>query len=168
MKVAFKTDPELSVLHAAAAVAVCSEVDAKFDQALSATIAVVNQRLALAELDVGRFWETLVSAPAGDDAARVERALVRAGCSELGVDSLAPAVLGRLADARLAVRQQFPKLAEQLPLRAGPLRSLWEASGPGLLRQVARRTVAQVIPPRTTIHLVQPVRGGDGGLLEEV
>jgi hypothetical protein len=168
MKLAFKTDPELSFYQAARIVATeSSSVDPKMDQAVGEAVRVINQRLELAEIDPGRFWDGLLSLHPREEAARVEAALLEAGCAELGIDSLAPALRGRLADARLAFRERFPKLAEQLPLRAGPLRGLWEATGPGLLRQIGRSTIAQLVPRRAQLLLVQPARGGDGDLLAE-
>lgn len=166
MRVLWKTDPELSALHAAAVVASgAAVVDAKFESALSGPVASINERLEMSETLVAEFWRQLLAASVADDGAGVETALLSAGCPELVMDAVATAVLGRLADARLALAEQFPKLRDQLPLRARPLRELWEATGPGLLRELGRRTSEKIIPARTTIHLVQPVRGGDGGLL---
>lgn len=166
MKVLWKTDPELSALHAAAVVAAGGAVvDAKFEAALGGPVAAINERLEMSETQVAEFWRHLLTSSGAEDAARVETALLAAGCPELVMDSVATAVVGRLADARLALGEQFPKLRDQLPLRARPLRELWEAHGPGLLRELGRRTSEKIIPPRTMIHLVQPVRGGDGGLL---
>lgn len=173
MKLVFKTDPDLSFLHAIAVVATTgATIDEKLEAAVREPAAVINERLELAELSVGNFWQSLVAGPASHDSARIElarieRSLMAAGCAELGIDSLSPVVSGRLADARLAFRERFPKLADQLPLRARPLKELWEATGPGTLRQIARRTVDTLIPPKTTLHLLQPVSGGGGGLLEE-
>ena len=167
MKLVFKTDPDLSLLHAVSTVGLgLSTIDEKLTAAIRAPVQQINDRLDISELDTWQFWHALVTAPTSDDPARVEHALLRAGCSELAIDSIAPAVLGRLTDARLAFRGRFPKLAEQLPLRAGPLRDLWDSSGPGLLREIGRRTIATLIPPKTTLLLVQPIRGGDGGLLD--
>jgi hypothetical protein len=143
-----------------------STIDEKLTAAIQTPVQQINDRLDISELDSWRFWHALVASPTSDDPARVEHALLRAGCSELAIDSISPAILGRLTDARLAFRGRFPKLAEQLPLRAGPLRDLWDSSGPGLLREIGRRTIATLIPPKTTLLLVQPIRGGDGGLLD--
>jgi hypothetical protein len=167
MKVVFKSDAELSVLHALAVVALSQPcIDGKLETLLSPAAAVVNDRLELAELDVSVFWQSLVRGAGSSDTARVEVALLQAGCSELGVESLMPAILGRLGDARMAMRERFPKLKEQLPLRSGPLRDLWDATGPGLLREIGRRTIEKLVPARTHVLLVQPVRGGDGDLLD--
>ena len=169
MKLQFKTDPDLSFLRACAVVATSGRaVDPKIEQATREAALVINERLDLAELNLQAFWQAMVGLGTIAEEVRVERSLLAAGCAELGVDSLAPAVRGRLADARLAFREQFPKLADQLPLRARPLKELWEASGPGTLKEIGRRTVAKLIPPRVTVHLIQPVRGGDGGLLMDI
>lgn len=166
MKIVWKTDAELSVLHAAAVVAAGhAVVDNKIDMALARPVALINERLEMAEASVPGFWAALVASTATDDAARVEQSLLAAGCPELGVDSVAMAILGRLADARLAMGEQFPKLRDQLPLRARPLRELWEATGPGLVRELGRLTIDQMIPPRVTVRLTQPVRGGDGNVI---
>jgi hypothetical protein len=168
MKVIFKTDPELSVLHAAAVVGLGQAVvDDKVRAALAGAVENINDRIDMAELDPEIFWKTLVASGADDETVGVEMALARAGCSELVIDTISPAIVGRLADIRMAMRGRFPKLAEQLPLRAGPLKELWEATGPGLLRDIGRQTIKQLIPAKTTLLLVQPVRGGDGGLIEQ-
>jgi hypothetical protein len=166
MKVVFKTDPDLSAIHAAAVLGSgLPTIDDKLATALGRPVRQINDRLELADLDAPQFWRTMVACKAGTDGERVGNALLDAGCSELAVDSISPAILGRLTDIRVAVKDRFPKLADQLPLRAGPLRGLWEANGPGLMRQIGAQTVATMIPSRIHLMLVQPIRGGDGGLL---
>lgn len=165
MKVQFKTDPEQSFFHAMCVVALDQRaVDMRLETVLQPIARVLNERLELAEISVPKFWESLECVAAESEGARVEQALIHAGCAELGVDMIAPAILGRLADARLGFREAFPKLAEQLPLRARPLRDLWDTVGPGLLREIGRRTVEKIIPQKSLVHLVQPARGGDGGV----
>lgn len=168
MKLVFKTAPELSFFQAMRVVATQTRVvDPKLEATLREAAQVINERLELAEVEVSPFWETLLGCPSQSDGDRVEQSLLAAGCPELGIDSLAPGILGRLADARLAMRETFPKLADQLPLRARPLRELWEAGGPGILREMGRLTTAKLVPTRATLQLVQPARGGDGGLLAD-
>lgn len=167
MRLTFKTEPDLSVLHAAAVVGLgIPAIDEKLTSAMQGPVGRINDRIELSELDSTSFWLSLVKCSLADDAKRVEHSLLRAGCSELTVDSIAPAVIGQLTDARLAFRNRYPKLAEQLPLRSGPLRELWDAAGPGLLREVGRRTISSIIPTKATLLLLQPVRGGDGGLVD--
>lgn len=69
---------------------------------------------------------------------------------------------GRVADLENAFRKVFPKVAEELPLRARPLREQWDARGPGLIRQIGLGTDERLIVPNADVILVQPVLGGGG------
>lgn len=167
MRIIFKTDPDLSFFHAASVVGGgFTTIDDKLTSAIESPVQRIRERLEIADLNTFRFWQSLVANANADDTKRVESSLLHAGCSELTVDSLTPAVVGQLTDARLAFRSRYPKLAEQLPLRAGPLRELWDATGPGLLKLIGRRTITTIIPSKATILLLQPIRGGDGGLVD--
>ncbi len=55
-----------------------------------------------------------------------------------------------------------PRAAEELPLRADPLRSQWEARGPGLLVGMRRLSAADLLVPAASLVLVHPVLGGGG------
>jgi hypothetical protein len=55
-----------------------------------------------------------------------------------------------------------PRLANELTLRAEPLRQQWEARGPGLMAGIARLTEAEYIVTRADVLLVQPALGGAG------
>lgn len=166
----------LSAIHAAYVVATGSRcVDPRTEQALVGPVTDLNNRLLSASIDVGAFWRRLMVEVAadGDDSGRAdaracEIALLAGGISELLREQTAPAIARRLSECRSAYAQRFPKLAEQLPLRARPLIERWEAFGPGLLKQVAD-TIWQGSPPgdwwpsRIQGLLIQPTRGGDGG-----
>ncbi|MEX0824723.1 MAG: hypothetical protein WD119_01075 [Pirellulaceae bacterium] len=157
----------LSVLRAAASVAFHEPViSPPLESSLSPSVAAINNRLALDELDLARFWQELVASGLDeiDDRERCESALLAAGCSPLASDTLASAVSRYLTDIRLAHSEEFPKLADQLPLRGRPIRERWEERGAGLLRQIGARTHSQLLPTRATVCLIQPVRGGDGGV----
>lgn len=63
----------------------------------------------------------------------------------------------------------FPSFLRELELRSRPIKEHWEAIGPGLTRDIFERL--QLSPNSTTafsaqIHLLQPVLGGAGHLLE--
>jgi hypothetical protein len=157
----------LSVLRAAASVALREPVvTPALESRLTPAVAAINHRLALDELDLAVFWEELLRSglDPGDDRGRCEPALLAAGCSPLASETMASAVSRWLTEIRLAHHEAFPKLAEQLPLRGRPLREHWEERGAGLLRQVGQRTHNQLLPSRASVCLIQPVRGGDGGL----
>ncbi|MCA9137787.1 MAG: hypothetical protein KDB00_13540 [Planctomycetales bacterium] len=169
--VRFQPAADLSVIHAAFVVAtgaVCS--DTKTESALRGPTSEINTRLASATVDIRAFWSALFASVAKGKNARDSCALALedAGCSELQVDQIAAALGSRLDECRIAFQQRFPKLREQLELRAGPLKDRWQTYGPGLLIETAR-TIWGSAPPNdwwpTEIDclLVQPVRGGDGG-----
>ncbi|MDX1963637.1 MAG: hypothetical protein SFX18_10815 [Pirellulales bacterium] len=56
----------------------------------------------------------------------------------------------------------YPQLAAELPLRVLPIREIWEAIGPGLLRTVGGLADPRLIPPTCKVLVVQPVSGGGG------
>ncbi|HTU26757.1 MAG TPA: hypothetical protein VMF30_15220 [Pirellulales bacterium] len=74
------------------------------------------------------------------------------------VDSLGVA----LADFEAAYVAALPHAASEMPLRIEPLRSQWEARGPGLLWGVRRMTSVDWLVPAATIVLVPPLLGGAG------
>ena len=53
-------------------------------------------------------------------------------------------------------------MADELPLRLEPLRSQWEARGPGLLFGVRRLTSVDWLVPSANVVLLPPVLGGAG------
>src|SRR6056297_177735 len=154
-----------SVLYAAGAVAQNQAVaDAALDDLLIGPVSDINSQLGMADLDLAKFWQTLVASgfEEGDDATRCEAALVEVGCSPLSTDTLARTIAGKLTDIRLAFNERLPKLAEQLPLRGRPLQTMWEERGPGLVREIRQATHADLLPKRATLCFVQPVCGGGG------
>lgn len=83
-------------------------------------------------------------------------------------DSLAPptagaGLVGHMAACERAFAAAQPKLLEELRLRTGPLRELWEARGPGVLAGVGRRTDRTLIVESATVALVPPLSGTGGG-----
>ena len=77
-------------------------------------------------------------------------------------ETLTPLLAGRFSDLEIAYRRALPNLADELALRAGPLRSHWEARGPGLLAAIARMTDDRLVVERADVNLVQPAVGGGG------
>ncbi len=78
--------------------------------------------------------------------------------SEVLLDALSRTFL----ELERAVVATHPGLAEQLALRADPLRSQFEARGPGLLHVVGRITEPELMVEQATVVLVHPVLGGGG------
>ncbi|WP_145100903.1 hypothetical protein [Rosistilla carotiformis] len=165
IKITWKTTPEISPLYAAAAVASGMPVaDPQLAGLIGASVQSISDRLAVADLDVDRFWNGLIAAGdrPRDHRARVEAALLQAGCGELAADSIAPTISGQLADLKIAYAEAFPKLSEQLPLRARVLQEQWEARGPGLIAVIGKLTHRDLMPKKGTVAFVQPALGGGG------
>lgn len=167
----FRPSVDLSLVHAAFVVATgghCS--DAKTEAALSGPTSEINTRLLSSMVDIRSFWSELFACVASGRSPRqsCSDALIRAGCSELQVDQTAAALGSRLDECRIAFQQRFPKLQDQLELRARPLKDRWQTFGPGLLIETARRIwdsspPSEWWPENIDCLLVQPIRGGDGG-----
>ena len=66
-----------------------------------------------------------------------------------------------LRDSIAAMRVACPSMAE-LSRRERPLREQWEARGPGLMDHLWAATGGRADAVAATVHLVQPVSGGDG------
>lgn len=171
VNIRWTADVEMSAAHAAYVVArglPC--VDQKMEQLMIGPVTEINSRLLASSIDVAAFWQRYLSETLDEveTAQACMLSLLSAGCSELQVEQTGKAVSNRLSDARRAFLRRFPKLGQQLELRAKPLRDRWQTYGPGLLREVERQIWQNSPPgdwwaPRLSVCLVQPVLGGDGG-----
>lgn len=175
-RISWTPHPRLSAIHAAYVVAGGGRcVDPKTERLLVTPVTELNNRLLSASVDVGRFWRRLIVEVAGErgdgdrgDSRAVEIALSDGGLSELQLEPNAQGVSRLIADCRSVYAAQLPKLADQLRLRARPLKERWDAYGPGLLRAIASRIwdgspPEDWWPPRVEALLLQPARGGAGG-----
>ncbi|TWU45643.1 hypothetical protein Q31b_08190 [Novipirellula aureliae] len=175
-RIRWKTDSALSTLHAARCVAMgFSITERKLEESLIPFVTAINERLLSASVDVPQFWqgmvqETVRSQSLANDSlvAAAEIVLTHSGCNELQVDQTGRAIVRKIDDCRLVMTQRFPRLEDQLELRARPLRDHWDSVGPGLLHQIAKQIWQDTVPktwwpPRVNALLVQPMRGGDGG-----
>ena len=147
-------------------------MDRKTEQALEGPATSINTRLLAASLDVREFWTHLrrqLIIGADPDSACAD-ALRQAGCSEFQLEQTSRAITSLIRECRSGFNSRFPKLVEQLELRARPLKERWEAIGPGLLNTVEKRVWGDQAPQgwwpsKVSGLLVQPMRGGDGGLI---
>ncbi len=73
-----------------------------------------------------------------------------------------PLVASAAAELTAAFVGVKPRAAEELPLRVDPLRSQWEARGPGLLAAMRRLSTADLLVPAAGLVLVHPALGGGG------
>ncbi|TWU33746.1 hypothetical protein [Novipirellula artificiosorum] len=170
-RIRWKADVPLSAIHAARVVAVGAPCnDEKLERALVPFVTEINGRLLTSSIDIRLFWNQLVSDVLRFDSVdrACETSLVASGCSELQADQTSRGIVRQLDECRLALTQRFPRLGDQLELRANPIKDRWESVGPGLLNAIAKQIWKDATPktwwsPRLDARLVQPVRGGDGG-----
>ncbi|MEM6470613.1 MAG: hypothetical protein AAF802_13735 [Planctomycetota bacterium] len=170
-KVHFRPAPELSLIHAAFVVAtggLCS--DERLESSLRGPTSEINTRLLSSMADTQLFWSHLFASVAAGQTPRdcCAAAFIAAGGSELQAEQSAAGLASLLDDCRITFNGRFPKLADQLKLRSGPLRDRWQTFGPGLLIQTAGRIWGSKPPEEwwpedVNCLLLQPLRGGDGG-----
>lgn len=67
-----------------------------------------------------------------------------------------------LGDMESSYRRMYPKIDEQLLLRARPIQESWTGFGRGLMAHIKRLTQPDWIARDATVILVQPILGGDG------
>ncbi len=67
-----------------------------------------------------------------------------------------------LRDLESSYRRMYPKINEQLLLRARPIQESWTGFGRGLMAHMKRLTQPDWIVGDATVILVQPILGGDG------
>ncbi|MEM6689090.1 MAG: hypothetical protein AAF664_06660 [Planctomycetota bacterium] len=165
----------MSAARAAVAVARgVTLVEPQLEDGIVNKVKQVNTRLITDELDVARFWQSYQSAIAGDAviAEAVTSGLRSAGCVELQIDSMAAALSRLLREVHQVHHGMYPKLDGQLELRMRPLKDRWDTVGAGLMLSAAKQAWTidapeAWYPRRLTTHIVKPLVGGGGGVLDE-
>jgi len=87
----------------------------------------------------------------------------RARAESLAPPGAAAGLVGHMAACERTYAAAQPKLLDELRLRTGPLRELWEARGPGMLAGIGRRTDRSLIVEAATVALVPPLSSTGGG-----
>ncbi|MFI4875005.1 MAG: hypothetical protein ACIALR_06700 [Blastopirellula sp. JB062] len=137
--------------------------DAIDDPALSSAvehpITMLKMELDSVGVKIRPFWRHVVPLSAGieNDQELVDVVLRKIGG---GAPDASTRIAGRIRDLKLAFKDFKPNLTDELAQRGGPIRTQWEARGPGLLRQFADLTGDQLLVETAQVILVQPCRGG--------
>lgn len=131
--------------------------------AFSAEVAALTAFLAAERIAPQSFFSQLAALAPSCDGRRdlAHKVLIKL----LGRDRaevLTPLCVGLIGACEREYDREHPKLLEELRLRMGPLRELWEARGPGLVAGVGRRTERSLIVESATVALVTPLAGGGG------
>jgi len=135
--------PLASLAHAASMQAQGQTlVDPGLAARLEPIIAQANSALAQANIDREPFWASVVPASVG----------------------LSPSPPAHIAENLFDTlrRVDTDTTSEELLLRAGPLRELWDARGPGLWRSIGRFARQSLAAPLANVILVRPALGGGG------
>ena len=124
----------------------------------------LTQEVRTAGLDEDRFWSHLCAFAhqLESNSQLVQQALQKTVGRNNVSELIAKALVRRIAELELAMRQSLPQAAEELEHRRGPLQQHWEARGPGLLKSFGDLTDPRLIAARGEIALVYPAFGGGG------
>ena len=163
MQIQWKSSSSASCLYAAWQIA---QGEAIVDQALLEALAPHAAKLegviSQSGAPRGKFWRTLMGLASeyGSNRQLAEVVLAKV----LGRNAAQGPILSPLITAMDSIEatmlRQLPRLAQELPLRGGPIREQWEARGPGLVRMVSKLTEEALIPGQASVVVVHPVSGG--------
>ncbi len=161
MELQWTPSPHVSEIHTAWCVAHFPKCAARLSPGWPAIAAALDELAEEFKTTREQYWEQLLSLAATADGSRelAERVGARLGQTTGTLPSRLAATLNH---CRRQFESSFPKFASDIPLRAGPIRQLWEAHGVGLMRMLARQTGGDVLVEQATVLLVQPVLGGFG------
>ena len=161
MQLQWMPSPQVSAVHTAWCVVHFPHSAARLAAEWPATAAAIGQLAAEFNAPPEQYWEQLLSlASAADGSSELAQRV----CARLGktTGQLPVQLSAAVNQCRRQFESSFPKFSSDIPLRAGPIRQLWEAHGVGLLRMLARQTGEGVLVEQATVILVQPVLGGFG------
>ncbi|MCE9526367.1 MAG: hypothetical protein K8R36_09970 [Planctomycetales bacterium] len=143
----WRVSSSASALHAADAL-VRGEalVDAGLASVLFEPAAGLQAEIQSAQLPEERFWRNLLGVSATIESNRelARLALVKTIGRGTAAENAEPRIAAAVTAVEGAFARHLPKLAEELPLRMGPLREQWEARGPGWLPRVAQLAMLPV------------------------
>ena len=161
----WRVSTSASALHAAAALL---RGEAFADQELATAVAeaavTLQSEIQAANLHAERFWRNLLGLSAGIESNRdlARRALTKTIGRGVIAETAEPRITDAITAVEGAMSRCLPKMAEELPLRIGPLREQWEARGPGLLHQIGLLTDETLFVEQAEVVVVHPALGGAG------
>ncbi len=161
MELQWSSDSHVSVTHVAWCISHFPEQTTHCPEALRNAALELEKLCGVFQSPRSRFWDQIITLSAtvkfsGDLAQRVAS---RLGISSTHQQAQLAAVLNQ---CRREFENAFPRFDAEIQLRTGPLRQLWEAQGPGLLRMMGRSTDEQLLVESAQIVPVQPILGGFG------
>jgi hypothetical protein len=163
MQLTWITSVGAGALHTARAILAGRRTIDRFLAAeLAAPTAALAAAIAASGCPPANLWGQLLPLAAQGAAGQILAAKALAQAEIVA----SPAVIQRLGRAASEFEAAFiaarPRIADELPLRCEPLRSQWEARGPGLLSGVRLLTGSDLLVPSASVVLLSPALGGDG------
>lgn len=161
MNILWQTNAQLNVVHAAWCVANFPDRAKGCPTELREAAQQLDRLHAEFHTSRDKYWEQLLALACASDS---HGELANRLSSRLGgaTSTTVSRLVGILQQCRHQFARAFPTSANELPLRSGPMRQLWEGCGPGLLRLTERQTGQDVAIDEASIVLVQPILGGYG------
>lgn len=163
MQIQWKSSSSASCLYAAWQLA---QGEAIVDQALLESLAPHAAKLegviSQSGAPRGKFWRTLMGLASeyGSNRQLAEVVLAKVLGRNAAQGPILSPLIAAMDSIEATMLRQLPRLAQELPLRGGPIREQWEARGPGLVRMVSKLTEEALIPEQASVVVVHPVSGG--------
>lgn len=154
-----------SALHAAVAVVRGETLaDASLAGVLVDPAVALQVEIQTAQLPEEKFLRNLLGIAANMESDRdlARLALVKTIGRGVKAEQAEPRITSTITAVEAAFHRHLPKLAEELPLRIGPLREQWEARGPGFLQHVAYQTEEALLVEQAEVVVLHPALGGGG------
>jgi hypothetical protein len=138
--------------------------DAGLASALAEPAVLLQEEIESAQLPSERFWRNLLGVSAGTENNRelAKVALVKTVGRGAAKETIEQRIAAAITAVEAAFQGYLPKLAEELPLRIGPLREQWEARGPGFVRQMGLLTDEALLVEQAEVVVIHPALGGGG------
>lgn len=166
MRLNWTPNASASVLHAAEAIHLhhLKLIDARLSDAIAPYAANLGAWIEnMAHFQAPRLWYLLIGNAANIDS---NQDLADSVIRKFGLNTTDPRIsvqlMGLIADLEAAFNPIYPKLLEQLPLRARPLQEQWLGYGQGLLAHLGRLTHKNLLVDEARVVLLQPAVGGSG------
>jgi hypothetical protein len=118
-------------------------------------------------IGAARFWHWLIglSSEHANNIQLAERVMAKAVSAEQRTSHSVTKLASDINHLEKIFSDQFPNLAQELPLRCKPLQENWESYGPGLLREIGLLSEPSLLAKQAIVIPVLPVVGGHGGVL---
>jgi hypothetical protein len=152
-----------SCMHAADAIAAGARlIDPQLASKLEPPALALRNEIQGLELPEDRCWRWLNALAYHFENNRELAATMLRKATGQPHETLVTLLAGRITELESTMQREVPKMVDELELRGGPIRDLWEAYGPGMLATIGRMTDEHVIVSQADVVLVHPVLGGGG------